>query len=190
MIHGESYDGIIGATVFFWLLALAFLVPGVLIILFGLKRKGMTAEDWIKKSVLASDYPESVIRSFDTQAVSPGSIHFRLAGYSSTMRGILTKDFIFFGNLLNPCVIKRSDIIGAYLVNIPGTVSVGNKLKTIQTLNFAVFSNHKTYIVTEAKEKYAKRMIAMLTEQHPNIDTADGRILSNKEYDEMVSSAM
>jgi len=103
---------------------LAFFVPGVLVIRFGFKRKGMNAEDWIKKSAEASDYPESVIRDFDMQAVSLGSVHFSLAGLSSVPGGVLTRDYILSGNLLNPCVIKRSDIIGAYLVDLPDTVSV------------------------------------------------------------------
>lgn len=186
LIRGESSDT--GFTIFAWLLTLAFFVPGVLLIRFGFKRKGMNAEDWIKKSVQASDYSESVIRDFGMQAVSPGSIHFNLAGLSSVPGGVLTKDYISSANLLKLCVIKRSDISGAYLVSLPDTVNVGNKIKTVHTMNVAVFSNHKTYIVMSAKEKYGERLIAMLTEQHPNIDTANGRVLSDKEYDELVSA--
>lgn len=186
LLQGESYDGIAGITIFFWVLALAFLVPSVLVIRFGFKRKGMNVEDWIKKSAQASDYPESVIRDFDMQAVGPDSIHFSLAGLSSTIGGILTRDYILFANLLKLCVIKRSDISGAYLVDLPDTVSAGNKIKTVHTMNVAIFSNHKTYIVMPAKEKYGERLIAMLTETHPDIDTAGGKVLSDKEYDKMV----
>lgn len=186
LISGESSDT--GFTIFAWLLTLAFFIPGVLVIRFGFKRKGMNAEAWIKKSAAASDYPESVIRDFGMQAVSSGSIHFNLAGLSSVPGGVLTRDYILFANLLNLCVIKRSDISGAYLVSLPDTVSVGNKIKTIHTMNVAIFSNHNTYVVAGAKEKYGEHLIAMLTETHPNIDTADGRVLSDKEYDNMVSA--
>lgn len=190
LLRGESYDGITGITIFFWCLALAFFVPGVFLIRFGFKRKGKSTEDWIKESAQASDYPESVILDFDQQAINLGSIHFRLAGISSMIGGVLTSDYIFFANLLKPCVIKRSDIIAAYLVELPDTVNAGNKIKTVYTLSVAIFSNHKTYIVTEAKKEYGEQLIAMLTEKHPNIDTANKRILSDKEYDKLVSATL
>lgn len=188
--QGANYNGMMGITIFFWCLALFFLIPGALVIRFGFKRKGMNAGDWIKKSAKESGYPESVIRDFDTQAVSPGSIHFRLAGMAGGIEGILTKDYLMFANLLKLCVIKRSDITGAYLVSLPDSVSTGNKIKSTHSMNVAVFSNHKTYIVTQAVEKYGEHLIAMLTETHPGIDTAGGRVLSDKEYDKMVADTM
>lgn len=148
----------------------------------------MSADDWIRKSAQASDYPETVIRDFDVQAVSPGSIHFRLTGTPGVIDGVLTTDYIFFFNLLNLCVIKRSDIVGAYLVGLPDTVNAGNKIKTVHTLNVAIFSNHKTFVSAAAKQENGEQLIAMLTEKHPNIDTAGGKVISDKEYDKMVSS--
>lgn len=188
LINGESYEGITGITIFLWFLALAFIVPGILVIRFGFKRKKMNVDTWIKKSSQESDYPESVIRDFAKQAVNPGSVHFRLAGSSSVIDGVLTTDYIFFANLLKLCVIKRSDIVGAYLVSLPDSVSVGNKIKTVHTMNVAIFSNHMTYITTAAKQKKGAQLIAMLAKEYPNIDTADGKVISDKEYDKLVSS--
>lgn len=56
---------------------------------------------------------------------------------------------------------------------------------TGKSVNVAIFSNHNTYIITEASQGEAGQLIAMLTEKHPEIDTADGRIISDKEYDKM-----
>lgn len=115
------------------------------------------------------------------------SVHFQLAGLSNTAggKGILTRDYILFENLLELCVIKRSDITGAYLVSLPSTVKVGKRLKTVYNLNAAIFSNHNTSIVTEVQRDTGPQLIAMLTESNPDIDTAEGRILSAEEFSQM-----
>lgn len=53
---------------------------------------------------------------------------------------------------------------------------------------FLRFSNHKTSIISETKKDNARELIAMLLERNPTIDTAEERVLSDKEYDEMVSA--
>lgn len=63
----------------------------------------------------------------------------------------------------------------------------GNKFKTVYKLNLAIFSNHKTSIISETKKDNARELIAMLLERNPTIDTAEDRVLSAKEYDEVVS---
>lgn len=192
LIHGEGYDGIVGGTIFMLLLALAFLVPGVLLIRFGIRRKGMDADAWIKKSAGASGYPESAVREFAQQAVSSDSIRLQLAGSLDAVsgKGILTRDYILFENLLDLCVIKRSDITGVYLVSLPSTVRVGKQVRTVYNLNVAVFSSHKTSIVTETDRKPGEQLVAMLTEKHPSIDTAGGRVLSAREFEEMRKSSL
>lgn len=176
VIHGETYDGAAGVIIFFFIIALIFLIPGVLLIRFGIKRKLMNAESWISKSAENSKYPESVIRDFDNQVISPDCIRL------PQNIGFLTRDYIYFENLLSLCVIKRSDIIGAYLVSLSDTVNVGNKIKTVYNIYIAVFSNQNTHIINQIKQKYGEQLISMLTENNPDIDTANGRILSEKEY--------
>ena len=50
--------------------------------------------------------------------------------------------------------------------------------ESVICLHVAIFSNHNTCIVTRASQKRGKHLIEMLTEKHPEIDTAGGRILS------------
>jgi len=179
----EGHNDDIPTMIFFGFLCLVFLVPSVLLIRLGRKRKGMDANDWLQTMVDASDYPESIIREFSSQVPQGDSFFFDLLGETPAF-GILTRDYIFFENG-QFCVIKRSDIIGAYLVNLPDVGGVGNKIKTVYRLHVAIFSNHNTNTITRASQKRAEQLIAMLTEKHPEIDTAGGRVISDKEYDKM-----
>lgn len=181
-VLGESSNGIDG-IIFLGIICLLFLVLSVLLIRFGCKRKGMSADDWLQTLVDASDYPESVIREFSLQVPQQDSYFFDLLG-ETPVWGILTRDYIFFENG-QFCVIKRSDIIGAYLVNLPETVNAGKKIKTFYRLHVAILSNHNTGAVVRASQKRAAHLVAMLTEKHPQIDTAGGRVISEKEYKEM-----
>lgn len=169
--------------IFLGILCLICFVSSVLLIRLGRKRKVMDADDWLQTMVEASDYPESIIREFSLQVPQPDSFYFDLLGETPAF-GILTRDYIFFENG-RFCVIKRSDIIGAYLVDLPDVGSVGYKIKTFYRLHVAIFSNHNTYTITRASKKRARQLITMLTEKHPEIDTADGRVISDREFDEM-----
>lgn len=60
----EGYNDDIAAMIFLGFLCLIFLVPSVLLIRLGCKRKGMDANDWLQTMEDASDYPESIIREF------------------------------------------------------------------------------------------------------------------------------
>lgn len=193
VLDGKTYNDMVSAMIFFWVLAVAFFIPAVLCFRFGSKRRKMDAAAWIQKSAQVSDYPESIIRSFASQVVRTDSIRFNLAGSWATGPqgvGILTVDYILFENVLKLCIIKRSDIVGAYLVSLPDSVSVGNKIKTVYRMSIAIFSNHGTYIITETKQETGNHLIAMLTEANPNIDTANGKVISDDEYDKMIKSVL
>lgn len=181
--QSEGYQDTTGILVF-GILSLVFLVPGVLFIRLGCKRKSAGADVWLQKMVKTSNYPESVIQDFASQVPQPDSYWFDLSGKSINV-GLLTRDYILFENPLKLCVIKRSDITGAYLVNLPDTINTANKIKTVQRLNVAILSNHNTCITSEASQNEAIQLLTMLTEKHPGIDTADGRILSDAEYDKI-----
>lgn len=177
--RGNSDD--IPTLIFFGVLCLVFLIPSVPLCRLGRKRKGMDANDWLQTFAEASDYPESVIREFSSQVPQQDSIYFDVNGPTMSP-GIITRDYIFFeGGQF--CVIKRSDIIGAYFVNLIDIFNTKNK--SGHCLHVAIFSNHNTCIVTRASQKRGKHLIEMLTEKHPEIDTAGGRILSDKEFDKM-----
>ncbi|MBD5481995.1 MAG: hypothetical protein HDR15_05610 [Lachnospiraceae bacterium] len=162
---------------------LIFFVPGILCIWFGIRRGKMNDNDWIKKFMESSDYPESVIRDFGNQVLEEGSLRMQLG--TSGIQGFLTRDYICICNLLAPCVIKIEDILGAYFVEMSNRISVNGKMRTIYDTNIAIFSNHKTQALIDVKEKTYKQIIEILKQKNPSIDIATGRMLSEKEYNQI-----
>ncbi len=169
-----------GVMIFFGILGLIFFIPGILIVRFGVKRSRMGEEGWIQESMEASGYQESTIRDFANQALEDGSLRLQLG--TSGMKGFLTRDYISFHNI----VIKIEDIVGAYFVEMSYTVNVNGKTKRMFNKNIRIVSNHKTAAGSEAKEDTIKKLLDMLTQKNPAIDTQGGRLLSEKEYDQMV----
>lgn len=179
---GDPADSIT-EIIFIGIIGLVFLVPGIFIIYFGIRRMKMNETDWIKKFMEASDYPEDVIRDYGNQVLEDESLRLQLG--TKAIEGAVTRDYMCIGNLLAPCVIKIEDITGAYFVETSDRINVNGKMKTIYATNIAVFSNHNTYMIAEAKEKSVKQIQEVLTQKNPAIDTAGGRLLSEKEYQEM-----
>lgn len=157
----------------------AFLAIGIFCLWAGKWRKGSTLEEEIRTSVEVSKYPESVIRDFDRQTGWPDTLVVQLK--SGGTEGILTKDYICcFGAV----VIKREDIKGVYLVERADTVMIRNKMKTIYSLDLSVLSKHGTCgSFIDVKRESAGRLIALLRENNPDIDTAGGKVFSEKEFD-------
>ena len=184
-LTGEmDYSTDVGVLIFVSAVALVLLGAGIFTIVFGIRRMKMGKEQWMEKCVKASDYPMEVVEEFDSQFMRTDATLFQLD--PSGLTNVLTTDYILYGNLLGPCLIKLSDIVGVYLVYLPDTITVGNKIKKIITLNVAVFSNHKTWFVLPAKEKLAHELIDMIADRNSSIDTAGRRVLDESEYQAMV----
>lgn len=184
-LTGEmDYSTDAGVLIFVSAVALVLLGAGILIIVFGIRRMRMGKTQWMERCVKASDYPMEVVEEFDSQFMRTDATLFQLD--PSGLTNVLTTDYILYGNLLGPCLIKLSDIVGVYLVYLPDTITVGNKTKKIITLNVAVFSNHKTWFVLPTKEKLAHQLIDLIAERNSSIDTAGRRVLDEGEYQAMV----
>lgn len=175
----DSMD--ISVLIFFIILALVFLGGGILVIIFGIKRMRMGKHQWMEKCAESSNYPMSNVEEFESQFMRTDTLIFQLD--TSGVTNVLTTDYILWGNLLAVCLIKLSDIVGAYLVNLPDTIMVGNRTKKVITLNVAIFSNHNTSIVLSTREKTAHELLDLLVQRNPNIDTADRRVLHENEYE-------
>lgn len=177
---GDAADSI-SEIIVIGIVGLVFLVPGIFVIRFGIRRMKSNETDWIKKFVDASDYPESIIRDFGNQVLEDQSLRLRL----DSLEGTLTRDYISIANFMAPCIIKIEDVTGAYLVETSYQVNINGKTKTAYTTSIAVFSNHNTYMYATAKEKTVKQIQEILLQRNPAIDTAGGRMLSEKEFQEM-----
>lgn len=148
------------------------------------KRSGRSAEDWLKKSAEGSCYPESVIREFEQQVLTPGSYLLRIAGKrkakSAFGTGILTKDYVYFDNR-DLCIMKISDIKWAYFMYLEDTVGTGKYMKTVNILYFVLDSVKGTTVGNQVKKEAGEMLMAMLKEQNPDIDTKDGKIFTVEE---------
>ena len=173
--------GDIAGTLFLFLIPLLIFLFGVVCLWIGIKRSTCSGDEWFRRIVEQSGYTESEIREFDRQVSSPGSIAVILTEKGQP-GALLTENYF----LIEPGVpMKYSDIKGAYLVDYPETIYTGKTMKTIQRRNLAVFSKHWNFSRAYAKPEIAQRVQAMLLERNPGIDTADGRVLSDREYDAM-----
>lgn len=175
----DSMD--ISVLIFFIILALLFLGGGIFVIIFGIKRMKMGKHQWMEKCAESSNYPMSNVEEFESQFTRADTLIFQLD--TSGVTNVLTTDYILWGNLLACCLIKLSDIVGAYLVNLPDTIMIGNKMKKVITLNVAIFSNHNTNIVLSTREKTAHELLDLLVQRNPDIDTADRKVLDENEYE-------
>lgn len=189
MLLDEAFDSSedIGVKIFFGFLGLLYLGLSLLVAWMGIRRGRSGENDWLQKSVEVSGYPESTIRDFADQAMEDGSLKLLLG--ASRSQGFLTRDYIFFYNLLYPCVIRIEDIVGAYLVQTPYrtssyTANVNGKRIKMYNNNINVISNHNTSISSEAHEDMVRQLLDILTKKNPAIDTEGGRLLSESEYEE------
>lgn len=173
----------ISVIVFFIILTAILLVSGIYMVWYGIKRSMMSREEWIKKCAEISNYPESTVQEFDSQIMRTDALEFQLDMTGTT--NVLTTDYILWGNLLGPCLIKISDIVGAYLVVLPDTIKLGNKIRPIHTMNLAIFSNHHTFMLLPARQERAEYLISLLGAKNPGIDTAGGKVLSDRDYDDL-----
>lgn len=158
------------------IIGLIFFAPGIFCIWFGFRSRKTNENDSINKFMKVSDYPESVIRDFGKQVLEEGSLRMWLGSMST--QGFLTRDYI----CMHFCVIKIEDILGTYFVQTSGTINVNGKIRTTYDTDIAIFSNHKTLVSSSIKEKGYRQIVEILKQKNPSIDTANGRLLSEKEF--------
>lgn len=168
----------------FAIIGLVLLIPGILVIRYGIKRGKTSEEDWIKTFVDASGYDEGTIRDFVNQALEDGTTAMKLG--SQRMQGFLTRDYFMILNFMHPCVMKIGDIVGAYMVQTSYTANINGKTKRMYNNNIMLISNKDTATSSEAGEKAVRQLLDMLTQRNPAIDTEGGRLLSEKEFDKKV----
>lgn len=169
----------VGVVVFLVIVGLVFLIPGILIIRYGIKRNRLGEDGWIRENVEASGYQESEIRDFANQALEDGTLVLKLG--TSGIRGLLTRDYIAFQN-----IIKIEDIAGVYFVQTSYTVNVNGKTRRMYNKNIKIVSKHNTVSGSEAKEESVRQIANLLMQKNPAIDTQDFRLLSEDEFEKML----
>lgn len=159
---------------------------GVAIILFIKKQKGKTREDWVRQVAERSGYPTEVIEEFDRQLITGEAYLLAPNGkYDKSKESIMTADYI----KIYEFVFKQSDIKAACLFYLKDSYRAGNKIIFTKKLQVGLISNRCRCWI-EADKKRGSAFIAMLKEKFPEIETRDGAILKDKEFDALMKKYM
>lgn len=173
MLSGYRLDVTTGLS--FAGVGIVFVIPAILCFRYGKKCKKKSSEkllsDWAKKN----NYTENIIKDYVNQVLDNDTYIMNIAGEfnakNNVGRGFLTRDFL----ALNGVIMKQEDVHSIYLV-IPES--------TITGLTIAVLAkNHSA--VSPAKKEAVEELIAMLTSRNLNIETKQGKILTQKEFREI-----
>lgn len=156
-----------------------FLAVGILLLRMGIKNTWKGRDKLIRKCAEISGYPESTMEEFEAQLMRPDAIAFRTAPSRET--NILTTDYLMWG-ISSPNLVKVGDIIGAFLVSLPDAL-----WKKQHFLYIAICSKNKNVILLSAKQDRAEYLTSLLLAKNPDIDTADGAVLTNEKYEAIVS---
>jgi hypothetical protein len=164
----------------------AFFAISLFVIVLTIKRNSLGAEGLIKKSAKNSQYSESEIREFERQAMASDSYILSLTGkikavLNGQKDGVLTRDFIYLADAKN-IVMKRSNIIGAFLVERTFYITVNNTRKCVNYLTVTLVSDKGIQTLAETSTEAGAALLAMLHEQNPQIDINNGSVMNEKEY--------
>ncbi len=163
-----------------------FFAVSLFVIILTAKRNRAGVEGLIKKSAKNSGCSESEIREFERQAMASDSYILKLMGTAKAVMagsrdGVLTRDFIYLDNVKH-IIMKRSDIIGALLVQRTYYISVGNSRKAVNYLTATLMSNKGIEASAEVSIEAGKALLDMLKEENSRIDVNDFNVMNEKEY--------
>lgn len=176
------------------LVCLAVCALSIWMIVLTKRRSGLDASQLIKKSAGASMLSESEIREFESQAMTTDSYILNLTGKIKAMMagqkdGILTRDYIF---LADPAMIvmKCKEILSAVLVERVMYINVNKKREPVHYLCIQLVSKQGARSQAETAIESGKALIGMLMEKNPGIDTANGAVMQEKEYESYVKKLL
>lgn len=176
----NDYIGIAITVFLFFLLVTAGCIAMLLILSKGARKP---VRHWIDLAAKDGGYSESDIREFEKQAMESASLLVPTAVMlaKTFKNGILTRDYICFMGLQNRLlVMKGTDIVSAYLNYFSSPVM--GTYKATKSLNIGLIARNGQIISTEISQKIGNQLQEVLKERYPQIDTKDGKILSEKEY--------
>lgn len=182
MTASGSGSTIIG--LFFAAAGFFFIMIGVGLIRISRKRGSLGVDGFIRVCAQGSGYSEEDIRTFGSQATAEGSYAVQLQGKAeagSWGLGILTEDFVFF-SASDRLLMKREDIVLACLEEVEGVEGSGKNKKKVHYPEIVLVSGKKEFLRMRTSKEGGRKLQAMLKKQDNAIDTADGKILSEKEF--------
>lgn len=172
----------------------AFALISALAIIITVMRAKKGAEDWIKKSASNSKLTESEIREFEQQAMASDSYILKMQDaidsvMSGAKDGILTRDFIYLADI-NLTVIRCKDLVSACLTDMVIYIGEQHNRRPVHYLGIQLLSKKGAHSFAEVSPEAGNALVELLLQKYPTINTCDGRILSEKEYDEYKKSEL
>lgn len=166
----------------------------VLTIVITILRRRKGAGDWLKKSAENSKLSEMDIQEFERQALAADSYILKLLdGVNAVMSGgkdgILTNDFIYLADL-NLTVIRCKDLVSACLVKSVFYIGSQQQRRPVNYLSVYLLSRNGVEAFAEVSPEAGEALLALLLEKYPTINTNEGRVLTEKEYDSFKKTIM
>lgn len=184
MLMTASGSGSMIIGLFFAAAGFFFVMIGVGLIRIARKRGSLGVDGFIRVCAQGCGYSEEDVRTFGAQATEPGSYAVQLQGKAeagSWGLGILTEDFVFF-SAADRLLMKREDIVLACLEEVEGTEGSGKNKKKIRYPEIVLVSGKKEFLRMRTTKEGGKKLQAMLKKKNPAIDTVDGKLLTEKEF--------
>lgn len=171
-----------------------FALIAAFVIILTILRGKKGAEDWAQKSAKNSQLSESDIHEFERQAMASDSYILKLLnGVDKVMYGgkdgILTRDFIYLADT-NLTVIRGNDLLSACLVDKVIYTGDTNHRTPVHFLFIQLLSKNGAEALGEVSTESGAALIELLLQRYPTINTNEGRVLTEKQYDNYKKSEL
>lgn len=160
----------------------AFVIPGILLVLGGVKLQKVREDKWLKKYEKNTGLPEAEILKADQEFREPGTILFSFEKQKDTnslkKMGFITKHYIKMPGI-GTSMARIEDMVACFYTN-KFRCQDGGYDKA-----FMAYSNDKkmTFLNTSIKEKDAVEIVQVIVKRNPSIIHDHHFMYENKEYD-------
>lgn len=160
----------------------AFVIPGILLVLGGVKLQKTRDDKWLKKYEKDTGLPEAEILKADQEFREPGTILFSFEKQKDTnglkKMGFITKHYIKMPGV-EPSMARMEDLVACFYTNKFRCQDGGYDRA------FVAYSNDKkmAFINTSIKEKDAVEIVQAVVKRNPSVIHDHHFMYENKEYD-------
>ena len=136
-----------------------------------------------------SGYTVEEVNRFEQQALEMDSRVICLLGKAAKVTsgqedGVLTRDYIFL-TISRNVLIRLSDLKAACLFTQTVTAGGGRQVVGVEYLLVGLIGKSGSSVVAECTRESGTTLIEYLKEKCPDLDTADGKVLGSREYEEL-----
>lgn len=149
------------------------------------------AQKWKEVCAEQSGYTVRDMDEFEYQTMNTECRTIRLLGTAKALAvgqsdGILTRDYIYLADA-HHVILKLADLSAACLVKQTVRVKAGNipGKKNFSYLTVMLLGKNGSSTMAECSQETGRELIDILKQDYPEIDTADGEVISPEAFDEL-----